>query len=238
MFTVQLAGVNILINTVYPQTEMAFVDFITNEKYDYRIDVTIQRVNEERNLLQNTYPKKKFLDFEIEANALYRDIPKILIKENVILLHGVLICMEQKGYIFTAPSGTGKSTHVRLWRNVFGNKVKIINGDKPLLKLSDNGVFAYGSPWKGKEKIGFNESVKLSSICYLERGERNFIERVQFDTKSLSWLLEQSQIKGLESSIVDRVRWFKNAAEYVTFYSLKCNISEESVKVAYCGMNS
>ena len=68
MFTVQLAGVNILINTVYPQTEMAFVDFITNEKYDYRIDVTIQRVNEERNLLQNTYPKKKFLDFEIEAN--------------------------------------------------------------------------------------------------------------------------------------------------------------------------
>ena len=206
MFTVQLAGVNILINTVYTQTEMAFVDFITNEKYDYRIDVTIQRVNEERNLLQNTYPKKKFLDFEIEANALYRDIPKILIKENVILLHGVLICMEQKGYIFTAPSGTGKSTHVRLWRNVFGNKVKIINGDKPLLKLSDNGVFAYGSPWKGKEKIGFN--------------------------------LEQSQIKGLESSIVDRVRWFKNAAEHVTLYSLKCNISDESVKVAYCGMNS
>ncbi len=217
---------------------MAFVDFITNENYDYYIDVTTQRVNEERVLLQNAYPKKIFEDSEIENNALYRDIPKILIKENVILLHGVLICMEKKGYIFTAPSGTGKSTHVRLWRNVFGKKVKIINGDKPLLKLSDSGVLAYGSPWKGKEKIGFNESVKLSSICYLQRGKSNFIEQVGFDTKSLSWLLEQSHIKGLESSIVDRVRWFKNAAEYLKLYSLKCNISDESVKVAYCGMNS
>ena len=237
MFTVQLAGVNIFINTIYSKTETVFVDFITNEQYDYCIDVTAQRINAERHLLHNAYPQKEFKDYEIEINALYRDIPKILIKENVILLHGVLICIEQRGYIFTAPSGTGKSTHVGLCKKVFGDKVKIINGDKPLLKLSEKGVFAYGSPWKGKEKIGSNESVKLSGICYLQRGNQNSIEQVEFNAKSLTWLLEQSQIKGLEYSITDRLRWFKSAAKYVTLYNLKCNISDESAKVAYYGMN-
>ena len=216
---------------------MAFVDFITNEKSDYCLDVTTQRINSERVLLRSVYPKKKFKDYEIEINVLYRDIPKILIREKVILFHGVLISMEQKGFIFTAPSGTGKSTHARQWTAVFGDKVNIINGDKPLIRLSENGVFAYGSPWKGKEKIGSNECVKLFGICYLQRGCRNFIEQVEFDAKSLTWLLEQTQIKGLESFVVDRIRWFKHAVKYLSLYNLKCNISDEAVKVAYCGMN-
>lgn len=237
MFTIQLAGVNILINSVFPETEMAFVDFITNENFDYCLNITTQRIDVERVLLHSAYPKKKFKDFEIEINVLYRDVPKILIKEKVILFHGVLICMEQKGFIFTAPSGTGKSTHARQWTAVFGDKVNIINGDKPLIKLSENGVFAYGSPWKGKENIGSNECVRLYGICFLQRGYRNFIKQVEFDAKSLTWLLEQTQIKGLESSVVDRVKWFKSAAKYVSLYNLKCDISDEAVKVAYCGMN-
>lgn len=237
MFTIQLAGVNIRINSFFSQTEMAFVDFITNEKYDYCIDVTIQRVNIERELLQNTCPGKTFKDFEIEINVLYRDISKILIKESVILLHGVLISVGQRGYIFTAPSGTGKSTHAKLWTEVFGDKAVIINGDKPLIKLSESGVYAYGSPWKGKENIGSNECVKLFSICYLQRGEENSIEQVKFDTKSLTWLLEQTCVKGLESSVIDRVRWFKCAAKYLKLYNFKCNMSNEAVFVAYCGMS-
>ena len=145
--------------------------------------------------------------------------------------------MEQKGYIFTAPSGTGKSTHASLWVKHFGKKVNIINGDKPLIKLTEDGVYAYGSPWKGKEKIGTNKCVKLFGICYLQRSQSNFIEQVEFDTKSLAWLLEQTQIKGLESSITKRIRWFKNATIYVSLYNLKCNISDEAVEVAYNGMN-
>lgn len=237
MFTVQLAGVNISINSVIPKTEMAFVDFITNEKPDYRLDVTTQRINEERVLLGSTYPKKMFKDYEIEINVLYREIPKILIKEKVILFHGVLISMDQKGFIFTAPSGTGKSTHARQWTAVFGDKVNIINGDKPLIRLSENGLFAYGSPWKGKENIGCNTSIKLFGICHLQRGCQNFIEQVEFDAKSLTWLLEQTHIKGLESSVADRIRWFKQAVKHVSLYNLKCNISDEAVKVAYNGMN-
>lgn len=238
MFTIQLAGVNILINSVYTQTKNVFVDFITNESPDYCIDMTMQRIKAERNLLRMTYPSKTFCDFEIEVNALYRELPKILIKENVILLHGVLIRMNGKGYIFTAPSGTGKSTHARLWCAVFGDIVKIINGDKPLLKLSSDGVYAYGSPWKGKEKIGLNESVKLFGICYLQRGNINQIEHIEFNTDSLAWLLEQSQIFGLESTAIERIKWFKEAVKYVALFNLKCNISDESVKVAYAGMNS
>lgn len=237
MFIVQLAGINILIKPVFLQTKMAFVDFITDEKDDYSIEITMQRIIAEEELLHSTYPHRCFKDFEIEVNVIYRDISKILINENIILFHGVLIEMEQKGHIFAAPSGTGKSTHARLWTEYFGDKVKIINGDKPLLKLTKKGIFAYGSPWKGKENIGSNECVKLSGICYLQRSSINSIEPVEFDTESLTWLLEQTQIKGLESSIIERVRWFKEASQYISLYNLKCNISDDAVKVAYNGMN-
>lgn len=237
MFTIKLAGVNLLIKNIFFQTEMAFVDFISNEKFDYYIEITQQRIIAERELLYNTYPTKHFTDFEIETNALYRDIPKVLIKENIILFHGVLMEMGQKGYLFSAPSGTGKSTHARLWTEHFGNKVKIINGDKPLIKLTENGVYAYGSPWRGKEKIGSNDCVKLFCICHLQRSQSNSIEQVEFDTRSLVWLLEQTQIKGLESSTMKRVRWLKKAAIYVKLYDLKCNISDEAVEVAYNGIN-
>lgn len=237
MFTVQLAGINIQICSVFSQTKMAFVDFLTNEKYKYCINITMQRIEFERETLQNIYPHKTFEDVEIEINTLYREIPKVLIKENVILLHGVLIAMEQKGYIFTAPSGTGKSTHAMLWKKFFGERVDILNGDKPLLKLSKDGVYAYGSPWKGKEMLGSNNRIKLYNICNLQRGSNNCIEKVDFDAKSLFWLIEQTQIKGLESTIINRIRWFKDAARFISLYDLKCNISEEAVKVAFSGMN-
>ena len=91
MFIVQLAGINILIKPVFPQTEIAFVDFTTDEKYDYCINITKRRIVAEEKLLRSSYPQKHFKDFEIEVNALYRDIPKILINENIVLFHGVLI---------------------------------------------------------------------------------------------------------------------------------------------------
>lgn len=218
-------------------TKRYFEGFETTEQNQYEIHLAKHRLDEERDMLSLKFPLKKFKDYEIEINALYREIPKILFKEKVILIHGVLVSMDEKGYLFTAPSGTGKSTHGELWTKAFPCRARIINGDKPLLKLTDTGVIAFGSPWKGKEKIGTTQSVQLKTICLLHRGVTNSIKKVAFDSNSLLWLLQQSQIVGMEFTTTDRIRWFKSATQFVPLYEMNCNISEDAAKIAYNGFN-
>ena len=83
--------------------------------------------------------------------------------------------MDGAAYLFTAPSGTGKSTHTRLWREVFGDRVWMINDDKPMLRISENLVTAYGTPWNGKHHISRNASAPLKAIVQLNRGKENII---------------------------------------------------------------
>lgn len=232
LFTIQLAEINIQIETYCARTEEYFIDYLTLENPQYSIKINRDRFKAEEEILKNQFPNRSFEDFEIENNALYRDLPQILLKEDIVLIHGVLISYNDRGYIFTAPSGIGKSTHARLWKELYGDRVTIINGDKPLLKLTKDGVKAYGSPWMGKEKIGVNTSVQLCGICNLHRNIINTIEKVEFDWNSINWLLEQTQVTSSENTIIDRVRWFKKAIGLVPLYVLNCDISADAVRVA------
>ena len=86
-------------------------------------------------------------------------------------MHGAAIAFDGAAYLFTAPSGTGKTTHVRLWRQYLGSRVTVVNGDKPFLSLEPDGtVRVWGSPWAGKERWQSPISVPLCGVCLLERG--------------------------------------------------------------------
>ena len=233
---VQIAGVNILVSFKYPKTRLCLSDFETDEDFKYKVVITDCRFQEEKNLLERRFPLQSFQSHEIERNSLYRDIPKILVKEGIIMIHGVVVAMDGEGFLFTAPSGTGKSTHAKMWTEAFPNKAIVINGDKPLLKITDSGVIAYGSPWKGKERIGTNDFVKLNNICLLKRGNNNSIKRVEWNAEILTWLLEQSQIDGADAQVLERIRWFKAASQYISFFELQCTKSIEAAIVAYNGM--
>lgn len=235
---IKIAGVNLLIEYKYSQTRFFLEEFSTKDFPQYRIAITNERLQNEQAILIHKFPQKKFSVCEIERNVLYRDIPKILFKEKVIVFHGVLICYLNKGYIFTAPSGMGKSTHADLWKKKFGDKVCIINGDKPLLKLTESGVIAYGSPWKGKENIGNNRSVKLNGICFLERSDKNFAQNIEMNAEVLTWLLNQTQIYGLEHFLHERMKWLIDMSKYIYLYKLWCNVSDDAVSVAHKIMTS
>lgn len=234
---VQIAGIKLLISYNYIETRFSFAEFEITGDYQYEVAISRQRFQEEKILLEQRFPLQKFKNHEIERNALYRDIPQVLAKEGVIIMHGVLVGMDGIGYLFSAPSGTGKSTHAKLWTDVFPNKAFVINGDKPLLKITDCGVIAYGSPWKGKEKIGTNECINLRNICHIKRGDSCSIKRLEWNTETLMWLLNQSHIAGVDSQILERIKWFKTASRYISLFELQCTISPESVKIAYNGMN-
>ena len=94
-----------------------------------------------------------------------------------MLLHSSAVVMGGEAYLFSAPCGTGKSTHTALWRKVFGeDRAVILNDDKPALRLEDGVWYAYGTPWSGKTDQNLNIKVPLKGICILTRSEENHIE--------------------------------------------------------------
>lgn len=117
-------------------------------------------------------------DAGMETASVYRKIAEALIDRGILLIHGSAVALQGKGYLFLAPSGTGKSTHTRLWREVFHPEATMINDDKPLLRIEQGIVRVCGTPWDGKHRLSTNRMVPLQAICLLERGEKNRIRRL------------------------------------------------------------
>lgn len=94
-------------------------------------------------------------------------------------LHASAVELDGKAYLFSASSGTGKSTHTRLWQKAFGERAQVFNDDKPVLRRLDGKWYAYGTPWCGKDGINQNKKVPLAGICFLEQSKENKIRRLQ-----------------------------------------------------------
>ena len=114
-----------------------------------------------------------------EETVIYRHITDILSFYDTILFHGSVVSVDGEGYMFTAKSGVGKSTQSRLWKEFFGERAVIVNDDKPLIKLINNGMpYVYGTPWSGKYELNSNISVPLKAICIIRQSRENSISRV------------------------------------------------------------
>ena len=102
---------------------------------------------------------------------------RALLEFDGLYLHASAIELEGRAYLFSGPSGMGKSTHTRLWQSIFPD-AQVFNDDKPALRCLDGQWFAYGTPWCGKDGININRKVPLGGICFLRRGEENSIRRL------------------------------------------------------------
>lgn len=174
-------------------------------------------------------------DEYVEFVCVYRAFCNEIARRGAMLFHAAVIEMDGRGYAFTAPSGTGKSTHISLWHKAFGDRVRIINGDKPILREKDGIFTAYGTPWCGKEGWGRNASVPLSGVCFLRRSAENEIGRMPADaavTRVFSQLLKPTSPEGLAETL----RLVDLLIRKVPIYELGCNISEDAARVAYEAM--
>ena len=120
-----------------------------------------------------------FPDPFLERAAIQRKMAEFLFDHDVLLFHGSTVAVDGRAYLFTARCGTGKSTHTRLWRQVFGSRAVMVNDDKPFLRLTPEGVLACGAPWSGKHGLDTNITVPLAGICLLERGAENRIRKAE-----------------------------------------------------------
>lgn len=233
---VKLAGVNINIKCNYESTIDRFQDFITNDTPSIRVNISQERVISEKRCLLEQYPEDIITCHEAEFNAIYRDLSELLLERGVFVYHGVLVEKDNIGYLFTSPSGVGKTTHALFWIKTFGHNACIVNGDKPLLRMTSEGVRGFGSPWKGKENFGNNGSVPLKFICHLSRGKRTSIREITSKESALDWLINGVMLKNRTQRIPEVIHKLNVMLPFVSLYELQCTKEPESAKVAYDAM--
>ena len=227
---INLANMIIRIQGVYDTLREYCKEYITTEKEieDFSITVTSEEIQNERE--SNEYDQKS--DNYIEIIMTLLKIADELPDRKKFLMHGALVAWKRAGYIFTAPSGTGKTTHVRLWKKYLGSDAEIINGDKPILEVKEDEIVAYGTPWAGKERLQKNTCVPVRGICFLRQSEINTIHRLS-KKEALLLLLPQIYIMSDSQKAGKTLELFSEVLERIPIYEFRCNISEQAVKCSF-----
>ena len=211
--------------------------YLTDGEPDLFVEATAEDIAQMReaaareDALEGKQPQS-YSDGYLESLAVYRKICEAMVDFDTILMHGSVVAVDGQAYLFTAKSGTGKSTHTRFWREVFGERAVMVNDDKPLLKLTEDGVLACGTPWDGKHHLSTNICLPLKAICILERGERNEIHAIS-PQEALPMVFQQTyrpKKLGKYMEIIDKLMG------RVDFYRMKCTMSQDAAKMAFEAM--
>ncbi len=239
-FTISLAGFRIHISALFPSTKRYCQDYLTEGTPDFCIsvsqaDIDFEKRKHERESQLEGRSVQSYPDQYLETLAVYRKIVEEMLQYDTFLLHGSAIAVGGEGFLFTATSGTGKSTHTRLWRETFGDRAVMVNDDKPLLRITREGVWVCGTPWDGKHRLSTNTMVPLKGICILTRGENNVIRRLPA-AKALSMMLQQSHRPPKSGDVAKLLELIDRMLEKVPVYVLKCNMDPEAALVSYRGM--
>lgn len=204
-------------------------EYLTEEEPKFHILATDKDLQYEQDCADED---EKYTKSYLEYVALYRLFCEKSIDYNVFLCHGSVIEVDGKAYMFTAPSGTGKSTHTRLWREYFQERGLMINDDKPLLKLEDDIIYAYGTPWDGKHQLSTNKRAPLVGICFLYQAEENHIERID-SQQAIGLLMNQIYRPRNVDGLMKTMDFAEKLMNQVPMYKMGCNISIEAAKMAY-----
>lgn len=194
-------------------------------------DIEAERAQSEQTRIEEGLPDYAFDDPYLETLAVYRKIATACVSRGRLLMHGSVIAVDGRAYMFTARSGTGKSTHVRLWRQLFGDRAVMINDDKPLLKVTEEETRIYGTPWDGKHRLSTNTSAPLQAICILTRAAENTIREIR-PSEALTMLIQQTYRPEDSALLLNTFELIDRMARNVRFYLLGCNMNPEAAVVS------
>lgn len=240
-FTMEIAGTVIGVQPMFQSTREYCKPYLTDKTPEIVLHVTAEDLMAEqlileREALEQRIKPRKFKEPFLERATIQRRVADFMIGYNALMLHGSTIAVDGKAYLFTAPCGTGKSTHTRLWRGLFGDRAMMVNDDKPFLRIMDHRVYACGSPWCGKHGLASNVSVPLQGICILSRGRENLIQ--QTDPDAVMEILRQQAHTPLDADLlVHSFDLIDAITKCVPLWQLQCNMEQEAARVSYEAMS-
>ena len=234
------AGKTVGVESKYKRVQDLCADYVSESEPDFSVSISQADIDYEWErekssaVCENRKPIVTSDDYREEL-AVYRKIAEKMPEYDTVLFHGSVIAVDGQGFLFTAKSGTGKSTHTRLWRELLGDRAVMVNDDKPLLHISDEGTIAYGTPYNGKHHLGCNMSVRLKGICILTRGEKNSIKKIT-KAEAYSMLVQQIYRPADPVQMGRTLKLLDKLADVTGLYKLSCNMDIEAAEVAYNGM--
>ena len=194
---------------------------------DIFVKVSEQEIEKERNSSDVEFPNGY-----LEYICAYRQIANKLLDFDAFVMHGTVINVENKGIIFTALSGTGKTTHMLYWRKMLGDKLTIINGDKPIIRFFDGVPYAYGTPWAGKEDFNTNARTELNDICLIERSEINEVVPLE-GIQVVSVFVKQIYQPSTANAVLKTYDLADKLLKYCNLRKIRCIKDISAAKTAY-----
>lgn len=229
----EIAGLRVVMTTYYSRMRKKAEAYLAKSQWnEEQADVEI-------------FFEKEFYD-DVNENSVQKLPPEsweyiytgelfhhLILKHHGCMLHSSAVMVDGYAYLFSADSGTGKSTHVGLWKKYFGDRAVILNDDKPILRFVEGCWYVYGTPWSGKTDLNENRRGKLGAIVFLERAENNWIQKINA-AKAIPLYMKQTVRKVNKEENMDLI--LKNMGQILTgteVYQMGCNISEDAVIMAY-----
>ena len=238
-FFLEIAGHVAAVTSLFESTPHHFAKYLTDRDPDFSMeiredDLRFEQRDADIEAAEEGFRRRAFPDPFLERAAIQRKFAEFLLQQTVFLAHGSAVAVDGQGYLFTARSGTGKSTHTRLWREHFGERAVMINDDKPFLQLTQNGVLIHGSPWSGKHGLDANVCVPLKGICLLERGAVNAIRPAAPEQV-------RELLKGFRPQTPEQAEIYEDLLtkllENTPLWHMDCNKEKEAAQIAYAAMS-
>lgn len=190
--------------------------------------------------IDNTIPEKELeKSFDspsyLEFIYAYRKLAEWLPLHNAFVLHSAVFDVDGTGIALAAHSGTGKTTHMLLWQKLIGDRLKIVNGDKPIVRFFDDDPetpYAYGTPWSGKERLGCNMRTPLKHICFIERAEQNSCEAIS-KAEAADLLFNQVYMPKDPQAALNTLQLINRLIFCCKLWKIKCNMDIEAAQTAY-----
>ena len=233
----RLAGLSIRIQSLYENIHELCEDYRDDGSPEISVtttqsDIDFEREKSAREDGVEGIPVRRHSDAYLETLAVYRKIAERMPAYDTILFHGSAIAVDGQAFLFTAKSGTGKSTHTRLWRELLGDRAVMVNDDKPMIRVTDDGAVVYGTPWDGKHRLSSNISVPLKAICILERAEENRIEPISAG-EAYPMLLQQTYRPADPAALAKTLTLIDRLSRGVKLYRLGCNMDIRAAELSY-----
>ena len=240
-----IANLKVQISCIYGHSFRNFKNYLSAfEKPDINIEITNADIEEERILHPEIKVPEIHIDNEnvgvtydygcLEPIIALKQCADLIIAYNTLLMHGSIVALDNQAYMFTAPSGVGKTTRTKLFCNHYRDAI-VVNGDKPFIKITDTKVIACGTPWCGKEGWNTNTMIPLRAIFLLERaeeGEKSSIEEVSLG-KAFPFLLQQTHRPQDPVLMLKTLELLKLLEGKVKIYRFHSAPTEDSVRLAY-----
>lgn len=231
MYKLRVADINLNIEYKY--------ETMLNQAEPYRYDFekpncTVCIPDERIDIIQNENPhlSKSDIEYIYTGAAFY----EALLHFDGFMLHSSGVVKDGYAYLFSADPGTGKSTHTGLWQKYFGeDKALIINDDKPAIRMVDDKLYVYGTPWSGKTDKNINMRVPLGAIVFLERAEDNWVKRIQ-SSEAIPLILQQTIRPVEKSNMILLLDILDKVLRNTRVFRLGCNMSKEAVMISYNGI--